>query len=243
MLLVLLLLLIASKQPWFAIRVGLGMSTIAVFTVGRGTHPSSQFIKVFRISPVELRSIGKVQAFSNLVHLYLEAPYYVLVGVGPGTYSSRAFQLLAQIGPAVNSPTNVLRDYVPGSLIDISPLARKYVIPLLFKETYLLGSWTVDGPYTSYVSLLAEVGILGFVFYMLVYWRVVKLVWESMMEAYENRDAEMFSLAFASLGGIGLLFQMSFFDNWLEVSRVTVPLWLLFVGVLYYREVVEESEL
>jgi hypothetical protein len=45
-------------------------------------------------------------------------------------------------------------------------------------------------------------------------------------------DALGVRLAFACFGGLLLLLIQALFDNWLETTRVAIPLWIL-IGLLY----------
>jgi hypothetical protein len=155
----------------------------------------------------------------------------VLEGVGPGSYSSRAFRtfVLAE----TESQSNVTEGFV--AAIPPPPWAAKFLMPLLDKPTYLFGSSTVDGPFSSYLSLLAEVGILGFICYLWLYLTAVKKAWSAGRAARVEMDALTFAISFAFVGGVLLLFQMALFDNWFEVSRVSISLWLLFVPLAVKR--------
>ncbi len=181
-------------------------------------------------SPSLILEVNKFKAFQNLMRLYEQVPHAVVFGVGPGSYSSRGFQTFVQAAPGAEDYTNVVRGYI--NPIYPSIWAQKFVVPLVFNSTYMFGSWTIDGPYSSYLSLLAEVGVLGFLIYIRIYYVVFKRALASSKKAWKQGNFDLFAVSIACISGIIFLFQMAFLDNWFETSRVTVPLWLLLVPVL-----------
>ena len=207
---------------------------LAVATVGQAVE---RFADIFQ---VELSQVGKVEAAASVWSLYKENGMFAAVGCGPGTFSSRAWSTFTRIGDfgAIDftvfddanwgsGPSSGLAIYRPGYY------SAEYIMPIYRKPVALLGSITIDGPFTSYVSLFAEVGVLGagallgsYVFTAFSLWRVFKF--------HGNVTASI--LALAAIGGVVLLFQMSVFDNWLEVGRVTIPVWVLAaIPLAWYR--------
>ncbi len=185
------------------------------------------YIMSFVKSPYLWR-LGKIQSFGDIWRLYKQAPLAPLLGVGPGSYSSRAFQTFAEPGPEAINPNNVTAAYI--TPIPPGHFARKFVVPLTYRSVAAFGSTTIDGPFSSYVSLLAEVGLVGFFIYLLIYYRTYKEVLAVLKRAWAERDSELAGLCLAAILGILSLFEMAFLDNWFEVSRVTVLMWLLIVA-------------
>jgi|SRR5579884_39911 hypothetical protein len=219
---------------WFLVATTIIMLGVGL-QLGRVTsRTTTSFLKKGYIEDVvnsgALWQIGKIQTFTNIPRLYREVPLATFLGVGPGSYSDRAFFTFTQVSPDPTADTNVAHGFISPS--DPGRFANEYYVPLVYKSSYLFGSWTIDGPTTSYVSLLAEVGLIGFVLYMLIYFRLYKLALATARRAWARRDAQLFGLSIACAIGLLLLLEMAFLDNWLEVSRVTVPLWLLFVPLL-----------
>jgi hypothetical protein len=201
------------------------VSSLAVATVGQAVE---RFADVFQ---VDLSQVGKIEAAASVWSLYKEHSIFAAVGCGPGTFSSRAWSTFTRIGEfgAIDftvfddanwgsGPSSGLALYRPGYY------SAEYIMPIYRKPVALLGSITIDGPFTSYVSLFAEVGIIGACALLGGYLFTVFHLWRA-FKAHANVTAAILSLA--AIGGFVLLFQMSVFDNWLEVGRVTIPVWAL----------------
>lgn len=207
----------------------------AALLVGRRTTEAtmSYFGDVFS---AEIMKIGKLQAGRNVLALYGQAPFAAILGVGPGSYSSRSFQYFTNLS-AEQGGTMAFSD-LGGMLPQYGPSqwAERFVIPVLLKGGEAqLGSWTMDGPYSSYLGLLAEVGIAGLMAFLWIHIRVLGRVLRVSRAAWHARDARRFGTAVASLIGLLFLAQMGLWDNWFEVARVTVPLWLMLVPILSER--------
>ena len=114
---------------------------------------------------------------------------------------------------------------------------KQYFAPLIFTggRAALFGSGVIDGPFSSYVALLGEVGLLGLLMYGWIYYVVFKKAVIVSRKAWQNKNQHDFALAVAGLTGMIYLAQMAFFDNWFEVARVTIPLWLIFIPILAYK--------
>jgi len=205
------------------------------FPVGMATSSQTMQFMRWEYANDVLRSgaiweLGKIQAFLNISRLYRDAPLSAFVGVGPGSFSSRAFLTFTEVSPDPEAPTNVTHGYIE----PIAPgvFAEKYVVPLVFKSEILFGSSTIDGPYNSYVSLMGEVGLIGFALYFLVYYRVFRRAITAAREAKRQGNPLLFAISIAAICGCLTIAQMAFLDNWVEVSRVTLPLWLLLLPVI-----------
>jgi len=104
---------------------------------------------------------GKVQALLRVPTVMLQRPWGPLIGVGPGTYSSRGFLTFAAIDEgspvdATSSATEQFRvHYLP-------PLAAEYLVLPRRDELFgMFGSIKTAGPFTSYASLPVESGLIG----------------------------------------------------------------------------------
>jgi hypothetical protein len=210
-----------------------GFSIASALSVGKLT--SSSTIKNWTLvsAPMELMGIeqtGKVKAISNLIGIYRESPPAIIIGVGPGAYSSRGYQTF--INPTGNiSASNVTKNYV--STVEPSYWAEKYALPLIHTSTfYFLGSGTVDWPFSSYLTLVAELGILGIGFYFWIYIRVFKIIDRESKKAWHAKDALAYAISMAGLMGIVFLAQIAILDNWLESVRVMIPFWLMVLPLL-----------
>jgi hypothetical protein len=165
--------------------------------------------------------LGKVQIFLDLPEVWDSQPWGALVGVGPGSFTSRGFRTFADL-PFRGAATDVTYTAIPPTYM--SPLAARYVVPLMTDYGWQLGSGTIQWPFSSYISLLAETGLLGFgamiAIYGLTWLRLIRLARRA-----PTRPARALALA-AAIVLLNLL-AVSILDNYLELTRVTSLAWLL----------------
>jgi hypothetical protein len=165
--------------------------------------------------------------------LYADMPAAIVVGSGPATFSSRAWQTFA--GAASTSASNVQGGYaqsLTGGVFS-TDVSRKYVTPQLQLGTIVQGSRALSLPFSSYLSLAAEVGLLGLSLmagiYIAATLRGFRLAsWEI---AHAVKDDPLPALALATAIGFLTLLQLGLLDNWFEVTRVTFIVWLM-LGVV-----------
>lgn len=203
---------------------------IAVYISSLNPISASGVFKQLIQQPSLILQTGKVKAFRYLPSMFSEKSHYVFVGVGPGAYASRAFDTFANISKTYS---NVTTQYISSSYV--SPMASKYIYPMYLEESKLMGSRTFDDPTTSYLSILAESGILGFILIFLIYYKALKLILEVRRNVHREFDKFHKVIAFASLGALLFLFQMSFFADWFATYRVTIPTWIL-LSILYTKK-------
>jgi hypothetical protein len=99
--------------------------------------------------------------------------------------------------------------------------------------TVVQGSRALSSPFSSYLSLAAEVGLLGLSLMAGIYiaatlrgFRLAK--WEI---AHAAKEDPLPALALATAIGFLTLLQMGLLDNWFEVTRVTFIVWMM-LGVV-----------
>ena len=172
----------------------------------------------------------RVKAASSVLNLYTDEPRSIVTGTGPGTFSSRAWYTFAFVN--AKSSSNVQGPYVAaltGGNAYHTDVSDKYVLPRLRSSTVIQGSRAVTAPFSSYLSLLAEVGLPGFLLLIGMYlWataRALKMTAQSLRQA-GPRDP-LPALLLASAVAFTVLLQMAFLENWLEVTRVTFLAWIL----------------
>lgn len=154
-----------------------------------------------------------------------ESWQYPWIGCGPGNYSSR--------GAAIVSGEFLTRQpaYIPATP---APMAEKYVIPL-WNRTLLKNPFTdgvANAPYSTWVSVFAETGIIGLVLFagfLLAIWKRLRL---------HKASASPFMANLASGAELLLLFAMGLFflDDWFEYPSFMGVLMLLF-GMFMSRRV------
>lgn len=192
----------------------------------------SQYIKQPRI----ILQLGKIKAITNLPLLYQEKAHYALVGVGPGAYSSRAFIAFFPTGFFMGDEPFVISKYF--YIQYNSPLVDKYIMPYSYVGKiggYMFGSGKLDSPFQSYATIAAETGILGFIFFFAIYYKVFKLSLEINKRARRENDEFHWVVSFVSIGNILYLSQLALFDNWFEIARVSILTWIL-LAILFYKK-------
>lgn len=172
----------------------------------------------------------KIDAFSGVTALYRDDPTAAVIGTGPGTYSSRAWSTFALFNS--KSPSNVAGTYA-GALIGghvyETDVARRYVEPQYHNAKTVLGSKAASLPFSSYVALLAEVGVFGFALLVAIYAAATVRGARQTLAAMHDAapDDPLPPLLLACTVAFATLLQMALLDNWLEVTRVTVIAWIL----------------
>lgn len=222
----------------------LGAFIVAAFFAGlyyvAANYPSTKFqplIASFREKPWYFATT-KLAAVDAVGGAYSDHPLAALGGTGPGTFSSRAWRTFAQ--PDVNARTTVAGPYVVALTGGAyrSDVAEKYVVPRMKYGAIVQGSKAVSWPLSSYTSLLAEVGVIGFALmvgiYVAAFVRASRLAVVSMQRAGPGDPLPAILLAAAV--AFFLLLQLAVLDNWLELTRMTFLAWtLLAVGAKELR--------
>lgn len=173
---------------------------------------------------------GRLAAIGNVGELYVDHPRYIATGTGPGTFSSRAWQTFAFSDS--KSKSNVQGAYanlLVGGGVYRTDVSDKYVLPRVARGEAILGSRAVTAPFSSWGSLLAEVGLLGLILIGAVYLsalvRAGRMVLTARARAHPGDPLP--ALLLAATAALFVLLQMAFLENWLEVTRLTFPTWIL----------------
>lgn len=167
--------------------------------------------------------------------VFSDDPRFTLTGTGPGTYSSRGWQTFA-LAAASSSDSNVAGRYVK-VLTNGRPyttdVSDKYVVPQLRDAEVVDGSRSLSSPFSSYLSLLAEVGVPGFLLIVALYiWAFARCLRMALTSARTAPDGDPLpALLCAALVAFFVLLQMAMLENWFEVTRLTFLSWILFAVV------------
>lgn len=172
---------------------------------------------------------------SRVLRVYADQPQAIMVGTGPGTFSSRAWGTFALAGS--ESQSNVQGRYVlalTGGRIYSTDVSDKYIRDDPSSRRIIEGSGSVNSPFATYPSLLAEVGVFGLVLVLIIYFRAfaatIRMASKSVRFARPGESLP--ALLVASAVAFVLLLQMgTLHGNWLEVSRLTFLSWGLFAIV------------
>jgi hypothetical protein len=173
----------------------------------------------------------RLDTFRVVGRLYTDSPRYILTGTGPGTFSSRAWQTFAQAQST--SRSNVQGPYVSrltGSSAYHTDVSDKYVTSPQRGKRAVQGSGSLSSPYSSYLSLMAETGLLGFLLltgvYVIVTARALRVARMSVRRSVPGDPLPALlvacAVAFTVLLQMGLLA-----GNWFEVTRLTFLSWAL----------------
>ena len=166
----------------------------------------------------EVVQSGKVQTVLAYGQLVSDDPKVLLVGTGPGTMLSRGFRVFSIYGE--REFANQLVQQRGGGEPYISDVAETYILPITSRDFYAFGSQTTTDPWISHLAVLTELGLAGFVVVMALYGRALSAA----RRAANIRDSDLGRWLFIA---IIVLLQLAFLGEWLEVSRLTVPIWLV----------------
>jgi hypothetical protein len=177
--------------------------------------------------PVTLAS-KRLQITDQLTKLYTDTPRFALTGTGPGTYSSRAWQTFATAGST--SESNVVGPYVlalTGGTIYHTDVSDKYVQPLLNLNP-IQGSYAVTTPYSSYISIAAEVGVMGMLLFAAMYFGAMLTALSRATIVIARGDwGPLAALLVATTMAFFVLIQMGVLQSWMEATRLTFIAWIL----------------
>jgi len=177
---------------------------------------------------VNFDELGKVQLLRNVGRIWQARPGSVIVGVGPGTFNSRAFRSIAII-PYTQSRLTDARSIttdVAGSVVTpfyVSTLSQQFIIPYFERGRIFLSGVNTDGPFTSYVSIPVEVGVPGALAFLGIYMMKVKALVTTLRR---GPDSHLRVLATWAMISMMMLLGIALVDNYLETTRYTLLAWL-----------------
>jgi hypothetical protein len=243
----LLLIVLVQSAPSGGVRKGaimLGTAAVAAaaLLLVAQFFPEHKLLETMQLArePEPLLKSGKVQAAENTLRMFADRPKALAIGTGPGTYSSRAYRTL--VGERSGRGSDVAGEHIQrlfGEKQFTTDVAREYIDSIPFDP--IDGGTTLSVPYASWLSLPAETGIPGFLLFAAIYWRAFRFAWSRVRAGPGAQDRTMFALSFTCAGSVLLVIIQGFIDNWLEVTRVTIPLWLLILCMYVWSERPEES--
>jgi hypothetical protein len=177
---------------------------------------------------------SRLKPADDVYRLYGDNWHYPVLGTGPGTYSSRAWLTFANISETPGQ-ADVAAPYarrLMGGQPYETDVSKKYVVPRLDAPAKY-GTYQFSSPYSSYLALAAEVGLVAaallVALYFIVFWRLVRATLHLARTA--KRGDPLPALALAAATAFFVLVQMAVLGNWFETARVTVPAWILLAVV------------
>jgi hypothetical protein len=227
------LLLARSRGRGMLVGAAAVAAVFLMFTLVLSQFPVLRFdraVSAIREEPGAL-VVGKVDAVRHVGEMFNDDPRLVLTGAGGGTYSSRAWRTFSLVDE-VGGHADVAGPYVQTLTGEsyTTDVSVKYVLPQLTTAGAILGSEGLATPFSSYVALLAELGLGGLLLIVALYvgpfLRCLRMAVFAMTRARPGDPLP--ALLLASTVAFLTLLQMGFLDNWLETTRVTFTAWILF---------------
>jgi hypothetical protein len=241
-LVILLSLWVSPAKVSRRVMLTIGLTAVSVISliVVATSFPGLKLFKVFDLlqDSTPIVQSGKIQAVKNVGSMYEDQPHAALVGSGPATFSSRAYLTFSGKPRPEKGAIGVIAVQLQGGRY-ATDVAKKYVDSI--NATPIQGGTTASSPLSSYTSLAAELGIPGLLIYLAAYVYALAYSLRRLRSSARSGDRRGAQLAFTCFGGIVLLLVQTLFDNWLETTRVAIPLWLL-IGLLYSWELLPQTE-
>ena len=183
----------------------------------------------------EIRNLGKIKSYFDVVELYKERPVSIAVGAGPATFYSRSSRQFYfkywQSSYMYSNPwdlsetANYRQSNSMGGLMQAVAREPYYGRFSKNQKIYSIGSATVDEPFSSFVALLGETGLLGFGLYLWIYWVVFSALGALLLKY--RQDQMILPLLAATLGFMTYLLLNATYQTWLETGRMTTILWAM----------------
>jgi len=173
----------------------------------------------------EISESGKIEVIRNYVKMVGENPQVLLIGTGPGTFLSRGFRVFSIYGK-YEVANQVFRDLFDTSSY-LSDVAKKYIVPITARGLFTFGAATTSEPWFSHLAILAELGLIGYLIVMATYFQAARMSWRMTSSGGSTATLSRWVLV-----AIFILLQLGFVGEWLEVTRVTIPIWLIFGALL-----------
>ena len=183
--------------------------------------------KVVASSPTQYLKYGKFQAYDRTIDMFTDQPESILLGVGPGNYVSRAnytfsYELQRSRGKGVGK---IISDLFGIERPHFTRVSTKYIANL--RGEAVLGSFQFSNPNSSYLASIAELGLIGGGCIILLYFYLVIKSFH-LLRLARDEVPHFVPLATALLGSTTYLMGLAFLDNYWEIARATLPIWLLF---------------
>ncbi len=177
------------------------------------------YAQTFFMKYAVMRKLPRLEFLENtFTRLPSEVPYQPLVGVGLGNYSSWAQAVLA---PGYQERFLEGRHVKSGGGASVSEVAQENVFYMYEDGSWSLAANSIIGqPFSSWISLYGEVGILGLGGVVLSMLFQMRLLWK---KARQQSDWRAWVGCFVLM----YLTVLMVFDNYLEYVWVAYPLFAL----------------
>lgn len=181
-------------------------------------------------NPEQFFYLGKFKIFGNVVSMFSDYPETIILGTGPGNFISRAnYTFTYEINIKDKGVGSLIKDIFGIKYTILSDYHYKYVFNSIPSEA-VLGTYQLANPSTSYLAALSEIGLIGGItiiaMYIFLFVRSIKL-----FRIIRDRRPEYLPMSLSLVAITSYVFQLAFLENYWEMARVTLPLWLLFWAV------------
>jgi hypothetical protein len=227
-----IIFLLYGKKIFRLVLIG-GLVTVGVFWMFSYLQSSDFDLKYDDLLDVmdnstDVTEMGKILAYTNTVELFSEEPTSLLVGTGPGTYVSRANYVFSiEVDRDRGKGVADIIQSVFGEDPYMTDVQRRYILPLYDMQS-MFGSMQANNPASSILAVIAETGLIGFITMVMIYATLIAKSIRYLRAALASEDKLLVPLSSALAVGAIYLVAISPLDNYLEVGRVTLPVWLLF---------------
>jgi len=185
-------------------------------------------------------NLGKLKAYQDVLESYEIYPHTIVTGSGPATFYSRSSWQFYYIDDILFYNADKTYDKKGSyrtsnsmggiiSKLDIKPYYYKFFSR---KKIYNIGSGQVDLPFSSYVALLGETGIVGTFLYLSIY--IISFKKLIICLTKYNNDAEIYPFIVSTIGLFLYLCSVSIYNNWMETGRIATILWSMIAMVFVY---------
>ena len=116
-----------------------------------------------------------------------------------------------------------------GGVVYRTDVSEEFVLPRARGQAAVLGSYQLTHPFSSYLALAAEVGIIGLALILFIYGTALRRMFAIAVRTTKDfvTGDSLPALAIAAVIAPLTLLQMAVLDNWLEVVRVAAPTWII----------------
>jgi hypothetical protein len=117
-----------------------------------------------------------------------------------------------------------------GGRVYSTDVSEKYVDPQIESGNIQQGSRAISNPFSSYASLMAEVGILGAALIVTLYAGAIVRLWRMASRTLRTRRPgdPLPALILATFVAFLTIVQMALLESWFEVTRITFVIWMMF---------------
>lgn len=197
----------------------------------------------------QILKLGKIKAYQDVLQSWRGNPHMALVGAGLGNFysrSGRAFYRTVEIQAQINKNLPDQSRYTAwktgnyrasdsmGGIIHSSARDPFYAQFCQASDPiFPIGSEQVDWPFSPYVGLLGEVGLLGALLYLSAYWMLFKYLGLEIWNV--ERYGAAYPMVVATYGLLIYMLVNSVYGPWLETGRFTTILWGMAAMVVHLQ--------